>query len=335
MGELSSHPRRGARCRRSRDRDAGRRRAGDRRRRHRRFARPVRRSRRPRAGHSEVLRRPRAAHTTVRRAAPSVARFSQEAVVDRLEETLAGAASKLPSAMRPKVLIVGRTRYTLPLSPSLAQKFAALESVLDVRVLASAAAGSASDGIFTLVPQLPVRRLDGITFWLALPARIGRLLRAFRPDAVVCQTAYDAAAAIIARRIARVPARIVVEVHGDWRTSTRLYGSSSRRVLGRIGDAVAAAALRRADAVRTVSPFTAGLVRELGVEPVPTSRPSWISTRSRATLRRCGRSARALRWRARAVQEHRRSRSGVGSRRGARSARVASHSRGRHPYGYR
>jgi glycosyltransferase involved in cell wall biosynthesis len=108
--------------------------------------------------------------------------------------------------------------------------------------------------------------VDGVAFWLALPSRIARLLREFRPEAIVCQTAYEAAAALLARRIARVPARIVVEVHGDWRTSTRLYGSPARRVLSRLGDAVAAAALRRADAVRTVSPFTAQLVRDLGVE---------------------------------------------------------------------
>lgn len=72
---------------------------------------------------------------------------------------------------------------------------------------------------------------------------------------------------MLARRLSRVPARIVVEVHGDWRTSTRLYGSGARRILSRLGDAVAAAALRRADAVRTVSPFTAQLVQGLGVEP--------------------------------------------------------------------
>src|SRR5206468_3175904 len=74
-------------------------------------------------------------------------------------------------------------------------------------------------------------------------------------------------AALLARRIACVPARVVVEVHGDWRTSTRLYGSGARRLLSSLGDALAAAALRRADAVRTVSPFTAQLVRSLGVEP--------------------------------------------------------------------
>lgn len=167
---------------------------------------------------------------------------------------------------KPRVLFVGRTRYRLPLSPSLARKWDALAQELDVRVLATAAAGSpTSDAMFTLVRPLPI--LDGFVFWLALPARIARMLRAFRPDVVVCQTAYDAAAALVARRFARVPARIIVEVHGDWRTSTRLYGSDARRLVARAGDAIAAAALRRADGVRTVSPFTAGLVGELGVEP--------------------------------------------------------------------
>jgi glycosyltransferase involved in cell wall biosynthesis len=169
---------------------------------------------------------------------------------------------------KPRVLFVGRTRYRLPLSPTLARKFDALKRELDVRVLASAAPGSlAGDATFTLVPPFRPRALDGVSFWLALPVRVARLLRSFRPDAVVCQTAYDAAAALLARRLSRVPARIIVEVHGDWRTSTRLYGSGARRLLGGFGDAVAAGALRRADAVRTVSPFTAHIVRELGVEP--------------------------------------------------------------------
>jgi glycosyltransferase involved in cell wall biosynthesis len=138
---------------------------------------------------------------------------------------------------------------------------------LDVRVLGSAAPGSPTgDATFTLVPPFRLGPLDGVVFWLSLPGRIAHLLSAFRPDAVVCQTAYEAAAALLARRLARVPAQIVVEVHGDWRTSTRLYGSGSRRALARIGDVVAAAALRRSDAVRTVSPFTTRLVGELGLE---------------------------------------------------------------------
>ena len=47
--------------------------------------------------------------------------------------------------------MVGRSRYSLPLSASLEQKFAALEAELDVRVLASAGRGSATDPRFTLV----------------------------------------------------------------------------------------------------------------------------------------------------------------------------------------
>jgi glycosyltransferase involved in cell wall biosynthesis len=166
------------------------------------------------------------------------------------------------------VLFAGRSRYRLPLVPSVQQKFDALSDELDVRVLASAADGSTpGDRMFVLVPPLRPRILDGAAFWALLPFRIARQLREFRPDAVVCQTAYEGAAALLARRIARVPARVIVEVHGDWRTSTRLYGSSARRGVSAIADRVAALALRRADAVRTVSPFTAGLVRELGVEP--------------------------------------------------------------------
>jgi glycosyltransferase involved in cell wall biosynthesis len=168
---------------------------------------------------------------------------------------------------KPRVLFIGRTRYRLPLAPGLARKWDALGRELDVRVLGSATPGSPTgDATFTLVPPVRLEPLDGVVFWLTLPRRIARLLSEFRPEAVVCQTAYEAAAALLARRLARVPARIVVEVHGDWRTSTRLYGSSSRRALGRIGDVLAAAALRRSDSVRTVSPFTTRLVRELGLE---------------------------------------------------------------------
>lgn len=171
--------------------------------------------------------------------------------------------------MKRRVLFVGRSRYRLPLDGSVAQKFEALRGELDVRVLASAAPGSERlhDETFTLVPVFRPRLLDGAAFWLALPLRIVGELRRFRPNAVVCQTAHDAAAALVARRIARLPARVIVEVHGDWRTSTRLYGSPARRLLSGVADLVATLALRRADAVRTVSPFTAGLVRDLGVEP--------------------------------------------------------------------
>ena len=170
--------------------------------------------------------------------------------------------------MKPRVLFVGRTRYRLPLDPGLERKFAALRQELDVRVLGSAANGTATeDATFTLTPALKFGALDGLAFYAALPLRVHRQLERFRPDAVVAQTAYDAAAVLLARRAARSRARVVLEVHADWRTSTRLYGSPLRRVLGPLGDRLAAVALRRADRVRTVSGYTTRLVRELGIEP--------------------------------------------------------------------
>ena len=146
---------------------------------------------------------------------------------------------------RPRVLFVSRTRYRLPLSPTLARKFDALGTELELHVLASAAGSrNGGDNRFTLVAPVRPSLLDGLAFWLALPLRVARLLRELRPDTVVCQTAYEGAATLVARRLARVPARVVVEVHGDWRTSTRLYGSEARRIVSRAADAVAAAALQ-------------------------------------------------------------------------------------------
>ena len=166
--------------------------------------------------------------------------------------------------MKPRVLIVGRTRYRLPLEPNLRRKFDALRVELDVRVLAS---GSGSDATFHLVPPFRPRALDGALFYLALPFRAARELRAFDPDAVVTQSPYEAAAVLVARLLTGARAKIVLEVHGDWRTATRLYGSSAREALAPLADRVALAAVQRVDAVRTISSYTTGLVRAAGVEP--------------------------------------------------------------------
>ena len=170
--------------------------------------------------------------------------------------------------MRKRVLFVGRVRYRLPLGPSLARKFDAMRETMDVRVLASAPAGEPTgDATFRLVPPFRSQRLDGLVFYLSLPGRIAKELRRFRPDVVIAQTAYEAFAALLARSLVRVPARVIVDVHADWRTSTRLYGSPHRKLLGPLGDRVSAFALRRADAVRTISGYTTELVRGVGVEP--------------------------------------------------------------------
>ncbi|PWU18854.1 MAG: hypothetical protein C5B48_14360 [Candidatus Rokuibacteriota bacterium] len=169
---------------------------------------------------------------------------------------------------RPKLLMASRSRYTLPLNGSLERKFGALERELELRVLGAALPGSpGSDGVFRLQRPFPVRRLDGALFFVTLPFRVARELRDFRPDAVVVQGAHETAAALLGRGLSRVRAPVVLDVHGDWRTATRLYGSSARRLLSPLADRVAGYAVSHADAVRTVSDYTTGLVRESGVEP--------------------------------------------------------------------
>jgi glycosyltransferase involved in cell wall biosynthesis len=167
--------------------------------------------------------------------------------------------------VKPRVLIVGRSRYRLPLEPNLQRKFDALAAELDVRVLASARDGSPTqDGTFRLVPRR--EQLDGPRFWAELPFRAWREIEAFQPDAVLVQSPYEAAAVLVARR----GEPVILEVHGDWRTATRLYGSGARQLLAPVADRVALEAVQRVDAVRTISSYTTGLVRAAGVEPAAT-----------------------------------------------------------------
>jgi glycosyltransferase involved in cell wall biosynthesis len=163
-----------------------------------------------------------------------------------------------------RVLIVGRSRYRLPLGDSLAKKFDALSERLELRVLAT---GTGSDPRFRLHRPLRSRALDGIAFYLRLPARIAGELRSFRPHAVLAQSPFEATAVLIGRRLARARTPVVVELHGDPASFARLYGSPLRRLLAPALDRLAALAIRRADAVRALSPFTVGLAREQGVEP--------------------------------------------------------------------
>jgi glycogen synthase len=172
------------------------------------------------------------------------------------------------SELRPKVLFVGRARLRFPLERGLQRRFEALSDELDWRQLGTAADGRRPpDARFALARPFPLRALDGPVWYLRLPWRIARELRRFDPDAVIAQGAQETAFALLARRLARSRAKVVLDLHGDWRAPTRLYGSSARRLLDPLSDALARRALRRADGVRTISGYTTGLVRSAGIEP--------------------------------------------------------------------
>ena len=166
--------------------------------------------------------------------------------------------------MNPRVLFVGRTRYAFPLDDTQRRKWDALADVIEFRVLAS---GRSEDRRFDLLPSLGSNLVDAPLFYGSLPVRVARTLRTFRPRVVVCQSPYETAAVLVARNLTRSSAAVVAEVHGDWRTLTRLYGSRARRFAAPFADAVATWAVRHADATRSLSDFTSDLVRELRGEP--------------------------------------------------------------------
>ena len=179
--------------------------------------------------------------------------------------------------MKPRVLFVGRTRYRLPLSDWLRRKWDAVGRELDFRVLAAAEGDArAADARFRLVPRLRPHALDGVLFYASLPLRIRGEIERFRPDAIVAENPHVAAAALAARALARSPRlRVIAEVHGDWRTATRLYGSPRRRLLSPLADGVATFALRRVDAVRALSGFTARIAERTRGRAVDASFPTY------------------------------------------------------------
>ena len=157
--------------------------------------------------------------------------------------------------MKPRVLFVGPTRYELPLSPGLERKWSSIEDVLDYKVLARQVTDCyKADGRFELV---------GGSFYARLPWLVRRAVRDFRPQAIVAEDPRTAALV----KAARPGMPVIAEVHGNWRHSTRLYGSRARKALSPAVDALDEWGVRHADAVRALSGYTAGLVGQTRGRP--------------------------------------------------------------------
>jgi glycosyltransferase involved in cell wall biosynthesis len=162
--------------------------------------------------------------------------------------------------MKPRVLFVGRTRYRLPLPAWLERKWTAVGAELDYRVLASADGDSRSAGPFELMAPFPI--MDGAAFYVRLPFRVRRVIRSFRPQVVIAEDPRTATLVMVGRVLAGKPGpKVICEVHGDWRHSTRLYGAGGRRLLSPLVDALDGYGIRHADAVRALSLYTATLVK--------------------------------------------------------------------------
>jgi len=168
----------------------------------------------------------------------------------------------------PRVLFVGRGRLGLPLPAWLAKKWDAVAEQLDFRFVGAAEGpGAQRDDRFRLSAPARPRRLDGILFYLRLPLRVRRELRDFRPRVIVASDPYVGGGVLLGRALARARTPVIVEVHGDWRTFARLYGSPARRLVAGAAEWLAPAVLRRADATRALSRFTSGLIEDVRGRP--------------------------------------------------------------------
>ena len=174
------------------------------------------------------------------------------------------------AAPRPRALFVGGARYDLPLSPGLARKWNAVGKLLEFRVIGRGGEIEVSDSRFRLTRGSRHGFLDVIShaeLARVVASEIGR----FRPDVVITQSPFEALAVIFAtaRLTSTHRPKLVVELHGDWRTAARLYGGRWRRPFAKLADRGALLALRRADGIRAVSPRTADLAeRTTGRRPL-------------------------------------------------------------------
>jgi glycosyltransferase involved in cell wall biosynthesis len=191
-------------------------------------------------------------------------RWRFDGVADRIESLL---REVVDAAGRPAAVFVGKGGIPRQADGAWFGKLDVLARHLDATIVSPAPAGPAHVHGVALrrVPVFRPRPVASALFYGG-GALVGAGIAARRRGVVVCQSPFEAAAALAARRVvpARRRPRLVLEVHGDWRTAARLYGSPARRLLGPASDRVARWAVRHADRVRAVGEFTAEIARDAG-----------------------------------------------------------------------
>jgi glycosyltransferase involved in cell wall biosynthesis len=169
---------------------------------------------------------------------------------------------------RRELVFCGKTRVPSTADAAGRSRIASIARHVDASVVGVGRSSWSRPGRTRIVafPSLRPAMLGGLLFYPFATAVATLLAARRRPATLVCQSPYEGAAAEVWRRLIPRSFRpsIVVEVHGDWRTATRLYGSRSRRVLSIPADAIGAWAVRGADVVRVIGDYTERLVRAVG-----------------------------------------------------------------------
>jgi glycosyltransferase involved in cell wall biosynthesis len=196
-------------------------------------------------------------------AAAAGAAWGIDVTADRIEDVIARVAEA-----RPRIVFVGKTTLADPLTPDMRRKVALLLPYANPVFIGIGRpglrhAGRAREVVF---PEGRPRVLASALFYGLAPLVGVGLTAGRRRAAIVCQSPYEGFGVVaVSRALPRsLRPRVVVELHGDWRTATRLYGSGSRGRISPLADRAAEWALRRADRVRVVAEAGEDLAREAG-----------------------------------------------------------------------
>ena len=210
----------------------------------------------------------------------------------------------------------------------LAKKWDAVEEQLDYRFLGAAEAGARSRDRALPARRRPPGRGGSTASSSICGCRCGCAGSSMTSSPTRSSPPIRSSArrALLGRALARAATPVIVEVHGDWRTFARLYGSPSRRLFARAADGSLRYVIRRADATRALSRFTSGLIEEVRGRPADAVFPTYsdLSAFTAEPVRAAARAAdRALRRDAGGVQERRRARGRLAARRRGRARGAA------------
>ena len=187
-----------------------------------------------------------------------------ERCADRLLEIMSRVTEP-----QPRAVFVGKSRAKVPPTPDDERKYAINERHLHTIVVCTARRAAVlrpSGSTILALPAIGVPVLGSAIFYTAGPVLSLALAAGRRNAAISCQSPYEAFGTLVLRQLLppRLRPPVQVELHGDWRTASRLYGSRKRRLMSFATDRIAEWAIRRADRVRPVSLVLADRARAAG-----------------------------------------------------------------------
>jgi glycosyltransferase involved in cell wall biosynthesis len=189
-------------------------------------------------------------------------RWSIERTAEEVEELLGHAIRG-----RPRAVFLGKARVS-PGDAALVGRTEVLARHVRTTLVGTGRAGIRRLGTSTAIalPELRSAAVESAIFYAAGPLLSVAITAGRRRSAIVCQSPYEAIGTMTLTRLlpSALRPRVVVELHGDWRSASRLYGDPAREALAPLADRLATAALLRADRVRAVGSFTESLAREVG-----------------------------------------------------------------------